>query len=132
MFSGWISTNSIMIWSQNAPEKYYTFLAGLTEESLKFTASFSLYRQKLFEFNEPMDAIVYGTLISAVGSQPKKILNMSTTVTVTAESDVQIATIRAVTAVPLHALLWSNNGLLLRYLRIFWSEIVLSKDSFSQ
>ncbi len=54
--------NSILIWSQDGPE-HFTFLAGLTEESLKFTAMMLLVRN-LAEFNEPMDAIVYGTLIS--------------------------------------------------------------------
>ncbi len=54
--------NSILIWSQDAPENY-TFLAGLTEESLKF-AAILLFVGNQADFNEPMDAIVYGTLIS--------------------------------------------------------------------
>ena len=40
-----------------------SYLAGFTEESLKFTALYLFLRNKI-DFNEPMDAIVYGTLIS--------------------------------------------------------------------
>ena len=40
-----------------------SFLAGVTEETLKFLALYFYIRKKT-DFNEPMDAIVYGTLIS--------------------------------------------------------------------
>ena len=91
--------NSILIWGQNAPEQY-TFLAGLTEESLKFTAIL-LFVRNHSEFNEPMDAIVYGTLIS-LGFATLENLEYVYNSHSAAES-MQIATIRAVTAVPLHA-----------------------------
>ena len=91
--------NSILIWSQNAPE-HYTFLAGLTEESLKFIAIL-LFVRNHSEFNEPMDAIVYGTIIS-LGFATLENLEYVYNSHSAAES-MQIATIRAVTAVPLHA-----------------------------
>ena len=53
--------NGILIWSQPNPEKF-SFIAGITEESLKFLALYWYLKPKV-EFNEPMDAIVYGVLI---------------------------------------------------------------------
>ena len=91
--------NSILIWSQDTPE-YYTFLAGLTEESLKFTAILLFVRNQA-DFNEPMDAIVYGTLISlgfATLENLEYVFNSKS-----AAESMQIATIRAITAIPLHA-----------------------------
>ena len=40
-----------------------SFLAGFTEEPLKFLA-FLIFIKSKIEFDEPMDAIVYGTIIS--------------------------------------------------------------------
>ena len=91
--------NSIFIWSQDGPE-HFTFLAGLTEESLKFTAIMLFVRNRA-EFNEPMDAIVYGTLISlgfATLENFEYVFNSAS-----AAESMQIATIRAFTAIPLHA-----------------------------
>ena len=91
--------NSILIWSQDAPENY-TFLAGLTEESLKFAAILLFVRNQA-DFNEPMDAIVYGTLISlgfATLENLEYVFNSKS-----AAESMQIATIRAITAIPLHA-----------------------------
>ena len=50
--------NSIFIWPTG---NFY--LAGLTEETCKFLALYYLFKNKK-QFNEPMDAIVYGVLIS--------------------------------------------------------------------
>ena len=80
--------------------EHFTFLAGLTEESLKFTA-IMLFVRNLAEFNEPMDAIVYGTLISlgfATLENFEYVFNSAS-----AAESMQIATIRAFTAIPLHA-----------------------------
>jgi len=52
--------NQILIFNS---EEDLTYLAGLTEESLKFFA-FLFFVSKSFNFNERMDAIVYGVLIS--------------------------------------------------------------------
>ena len=41
----------------------YTFLAGFTEEPLKFLVLYFFIRKRK-SFNEPMDAIVYGVTIS--------------------------------------------------------------------
>ena len=45
------------------PDLSYAYLAGFTEETLKFAAIYFYIRTKT-DFDEPMDAIVYGTLIS--------------------------------------------------------------------
>ena len=54
--------NNIFIWSKiNSYE--LTYIAGIIEESLKFLI-LHIFIKKKIDFNEPMDAIVYGTLIS--------------------------------------------------------------------
>ena len=91
--------NSILIWSQDSPE-HYSFLAGVTEESLKFIAIIFFVRN-MAEFDEPMDAIVYGTLISlgfATLENFEYVFNSQS-----AAESMQIAILRAVTAIPLHA-----------------------------
>ena len=45
------------------PTNEYSYIAGLTEESLKFLAFLLLVSTKI-QFNERMDAIVYGVAIS--------------------------------------------------------------------
>ena len=54
--------NTWLIWSQSDPD-HFVFLAGFTEEPLKFLAIY-LFLSKKTEFNEPLDAIVYGTIRS--------------------------------------------------------------------
>ena len=54
--------NEYFIWSYENPHDY-AWLAGITEESVKFLAVLFLAK-KHFELDEPMDAIVYGTLVS--------------------------------------------------------------------
>lgn len=91
--------NGIFIWSQNEPSEYI-YIAGLTEESLKFLAIFFFIRHKT-DFNEPMDAIVYGTLIS-LGFATME--NLTYVFLPEAEySSSAIAIIRAFTAIPMHA-----------------------------
>ena len=78
----------------------YTFLAGLTEETLKFLALF-FYVKDRKEFDEPMDAIVYGCLISlgfATYENFEYVYLYEFEV-----SSLGIAMIRAVSAIPLHA-----------------------------
>ena len=87
--------NSILIWPSG---NFY--LAGLTEETCKFIALYYLFKNKK-QFNEPMDAIVYGVLISMgfatyenfeyvfVYSQP--------------DQSLYTAILRAFTAIPMHA-----------------------------
>ena len=91
--------NNLLIWSTGDPESF-SFLAGLTEESLKFLA-LSIFIRPKSEFNEPMDAVVYGTLVS---------LGFATFenyeyVYVYFENipPLQIAIVRALTAIPIHA-----------------------------
>lgn len=91
--------NGIFIWSHDEPSEY-AYIAGLTEESLKFLAIFFFIRHKI-DFNEPMDAIVYGTLIS-LGFATME--NLEYVFLAEAEySSSAIAIIRALTAIPMHA-----------------------------
>ena len=91
--------NNLLIWSTDDPE-YFSFLAGLTEESLKFLA-LSIFIRPKSEFNEPMDAVVYGTLISlgfATFENYEYVYVYFDNV-----PPLQIAILRAVTAIPIHA-----------------------------
>ena len=87
--------NSIVILEDNQ-----SYLAGLTEETLKFLALF-FYVKKKKEFDEPMDAVVYGCLISLgfatfENFQYVYLSNFEI-------SSLYIAGIRATSAIPLHA-----------------------------
>ena len=77
------------------------FLAGFTEESLKFLA-FWLFVNKRVEFNEPMDALIYGTLISigfATYENYEYVFLYNEPF-----SSLEVAQLRSVTALPLHAM----------------------------
>ena len=77
-----------------------SFMAGFTEEPLKFLA-FMLFVRPKTDFNEPMDAIVYGTIIS-LGFATYE--NIEYVYLYNEEySSLSIATIRAFSAIPLHA-----------------------------
>lgn len=92
--------NSWLIWSKDNPDDL-TFLAGLSEESLKFICLYFFVRDKI-DFNEPMDAIVYGTLIS-LGFATYE--NLEYVFIYNEEfSSFEVAIIRSLTAIPLHAL----------------------------
>lgn len=91
--------NNLLIWSTDDPE-FFSFLAGLTEESLKFLA-LSIFIRPKSEFNEPMDAVVYGTLISlgfATFENYEYVYVYFDNV-----PPIEIAIVRALTAIPLHA-----------------------------
>ncbi|MDO7709643.1 MAG: PrsW family glutamic-type intramembrane protease, partial [Gammaproteobacteria bacterium] len=77
-----------------------SYFAGLTEESLKFIVLYFYIRPKA-AFNEPMDAIVYGT-IASLGFATLE--NLTYVYTGSPEADsFTIAIIRAISAIPLHA-----------------------------
>ncbi len=77
-----------------------SFIAGFTEEPLKFLA-FLIFIKPRTEFNEQMDAIVYGTIIS-LGFATLE--NIDYVYTYNEEySSFYIAILRAITAIPLHA-----------------------------
>jgi protease PrsW len=78
-----------------------SYLAGLTEESLKFLA-FLLFISRKFNFNEKMDAIVYGALISLGFATLENFEYVYLAFPDT--NSYSIAIIRAFTAIPLHAL----------------------------
>tara|TARA_A100001015_G_scaffold319485_1_gene442504 strand:+ start:3917 stop:4579 length:663 start_codon:yes stop_codon:yes gene_type:complete len=91
--------NNLLIWSTGEPESF-SFLAGLTEESLKFLA-LSIFIRPKSEFNEPMDAVVYGTLISlgfATFENYEYVFVYFDSI-----PPLQIAILRALTAIPIHA-----------------------------
>ena len=76
-----------------------SFLAGFTEEPLKFLA-FMLFVKVHSEFDEPMDAIVYGTVIS-LGFATWE--NIEYVYMIYSDQSFYVATIRAISAIPLHA-----------------------------
>ena len=91
--------NNIFIWSMDDPNSF-SFLAGLTEEVLKFLA-LSIFIRPKSEFNEPMDAVVYGTLISlgfATFENYEYVFVYFDNI-----PPLQIAIARALTAIPIHA-----------------------------
>lgn len=91
--------NEQFIFSKDNPSDY-AFIAGLTEETLKFLV-FMLYIRRRCEFDEPMDAIVYGTLISlgfATYENYEYVYLYNEPLT-----SYQVAAIRALSAIPLHA-----------------------------
>jgi len=80
--------------------KDMSFLAGFTEEPLKFLA-FMLFIKAKSDFDEPMDAIVYGTIIS-LGFATWE--NIEYVYLYNGEfSSLYIAILRAMSAIPLHA-----------------------------
>ncbi len=110
--------NTILIWNRENAEAF-TFLAGITEESLKFLALLYFIKDRV-EFNEPLDAIVYGTLISlgfATFENFEYVFLYNE-----GYPPIQIAAIRAVTAIPLHAMC----GILMGY---FFGFYVFRGDS---
>lgn len=91
--------NTILIFSNENPANF-SFIAGFTEEPLKFILLY-LFLRKQNEFNEPIDAIVYATLLS-LGFATLE--NFEYVYLSDLEiSSLLIAFIRAFTAIPLHA-----------------------------
>lgn len=80
------------------PDVSYAYLAGFTEETLKFLTIY-FYVSRNTNFDEPMDAIVYGTLVS-LGFATFENLQY---VYYSGGSPDAVAIIRAFTAIPLHA-----------------------------
>ena len=89
--------NQLLIFSNKDPSSV-TYIAGFTEETLKFLALY-FYIRKQSHFNEPMDGIVYGTLISLGFAT----LENYEYVFLMGYDSMEIAMIRSVTAIPLHA-----------------------------
>ena len=80
------------------PDVSYAYLAGFTEETLKFLTIY-FYVSRNTNFDEPMDSIVYGTLVS-LGFATFENLQY---VYYSGGSPDAVAIIRAFTAIPLHA-----------------------------
>ena len=82
------------------PSYEYSYRAGFTEETLKFLVLYFYIRPKS-AFNEPMDAIVYGVIVS-LGFATFE--NISYVYSGNFEVDsFSLAIIRAVSAIPMHA-----------------------------
>ena len=82
------------------PSYEYSYRAGFTEETLKFLVLYFYIRQKS-AFNEPMDAIVYGVIVS-LGFATFE--NISYVYSGNFEVDsFSLAIMRAVSAIPMHA-----------------------------
>ena len=93
-----IPAGELNSWLIQSPDQSY--FAGLTEESLKFIVLYFYIRPKA-AFNEPMDAIVYGT-IASLGFATLE--NLTYVYSGSPEADsFTIAIIRAISAIPLHA-----------------------------
>jgi len=91
--------NEQLIFSRDKPNDF-AFIAGITEETLKFCA-FMFYIRRRCEFDEPMDALVYGTLISlgfATYENYEYVYLYNEPFT-----SYEVAAIRAFSAIPLHA-----------------------------
>ena len=89
--------NSFFIYENDA-----AFLAGLTEEPLKFAAIYFFIRKKA-AFNEPMDAIVYGTLISLGFATLENYDYVYYWASENAIDAQAVAFVRAFSAIPMHA-----------------------------
>tara|TARA_Y100001935_G_scaffold175243_1_gene144968 strand:+ start:91 stop:741 length:651 start_codon:yes stop_codon:yes gene_type:complete len=87
--------NSILVWPTGN-----IYIAGLTEEICKFLALYYLFKNRQ-QFNEPMDAIVYGVLISMGFAT----LENFEYVYIYSEANLSLITaiLRAFTAIPMHA-----------------------------
>ena len=82
------------------PSYEYSYRAGFTEETLKFLVLYFYIRPKS-AFNEPMDAIVYGVIVS-LGFATFE--NISYVYSGNLEVDsFSLAIMRAVSAIPMHA-----------------------------
>lgn len=87
--------NAIFVWPA---ERYY--LAGFTEEICKFIALYFIFKNRQ-AFNEPMDAIVYGVLISlgfATYENFEYVFIYSNP-----DESLYVAILRAFSAIPMHA-----------------------------
>ena len=91
--------NFISIFEDASGMQNMSFLAGFTEEPLKFLA-FMLFVYSRADFDEPMDAIVYGTVISLGFATLENIEYVYLTY---GDQSFQIAILRAISAIPLHA-----------------------------
>ena len=91
--------NTVLIWNQEDPHSL-AYLAAITEEPLKFLMIFLFLRSRT-EFDEPMDALVYGTVVSLGFAILENFAYVYGADSET--SSYAIATLRAFTAIPMHA-----------------------------
>ena len=91
--------NTLLIWNHEDPHSL-AYLAAITEEPLKFLMIFLFLRSRT-EFDEPMDALVYGTVVSLGFAILENFAYVYGADSET--SSYVIATLRAFTAIPMHA-----------------------------
>ena len=109
--------NSLFIWSQeNADDLAY--LAAITEEPLKFMVIYFFVRGRT-AFDEPMDALVYGTAISLGFATLENFEYVFSAASI--DQSFEIAVVRAISAVPMHA----SCGIIMGY---YFGRYVFSGD----
>ena len=91
--------NTLLIWNHEDPHSL-AYLAAITEEPLKFLMIFLFLRSRT-EFDEPMDALVYGTVVSLGFAILENFAYVYGADSET--SSFAIAALRAFTAIPMHA-----------------------------
>ena len=91
--------NTLLIWNHEDPDSL-AYLAAITEEPLKFLMILFFLRSRT-EFDEPMDALVYGTVVSLGFAILENFAYVYGADSET--SSYVIATLRAFTAIPMHA-----------------------------
>ena len=111
--------NSFLIF-QNL-EQDFLFIAGLTEESLKLFCLYFFIREKK-HFNEPMDGIVYGVLISLGFATYENIQYVYFLSAEYGATPFEVAVLRAFSAIPMHAIC----GIIMGY---FFGEYVFKGNS---
>lgn len=109
--------NSHFIFSQEHAEDF-TYLAAITEEPLKFLVIYFFVRNRS-AFDEPMDALVYGTAISLGFATLENFEYVFSAASI--DQSFETAVIRAISAVPMHA----SCGVIMGY---FFGRYMFSGD----
>ena len=94
--------NEFFIWQNDNPDNF-TFIAGFTEESCKWICLYQIIKR--VEFDEPMDAIVYGVTISlgfATLENFDYVFFLEEDMSW--DDSLVIAAVRAISAIPMHGL----------------------------
>lgn len=120
--AGVLNNFFIDLFSNGENPENYAFIAGFVEETLKFSA-IGLFLWDKIEFDEPMDAIVYGTTVSlgfATIENYGYVYLWSEDV-----SPFYIAALRSVSAIPLHACCGIIMGFFLGIYMKLWSKVYL-------
>lgn len=116
--------NKIIIYNNN----FSAAFAGLTEETLKYFVLYFYISRKNY-FNEPMDAIVYGVLISMGFASYENYLYVIKAMEDSTDS-YAVSLLRAFSAVPMHAMCGVIMGYFYGYARFLNKRNNLAKALF--